>query len=650
MENLVGQSIGGRYHVIEQLGQGGMAVVYKAFDTRLEREVALKLIRTESFAPSVAGQMLKRFEREGKSLARMMHPNIVPIHDYGEHNGSPYLVMSYIAGGTLKDFSGRVMPYAQAASLLAPVARALAYAHELNIIHRDVKPSNVLITVKGQPMLSDFGVAKILESEDGGTLTGTGVGIGTPEYMAPEQWVNKVVPQTDTYALGVVFYELVTGHKPYTADTPAAILIKQVNDPLPRPKKYVPGLPDEVEKIIFKAMTKNPGERYARIDDFAAALEKLAARADTVLPLKPAPAVAGLVPEMPGEKITEKYPRPKPVAPRHEEQPAAAVGSKRNRVPPWVYALTGVVTLGLLAALVVFSLWLGGIFRPRGASTAGLAAVTPEMAEGGQEAGPGEMIVPAGGSTQTWLDGMVGVFVPEGDYEMGSNTGDNNERPAHIVYLDGFYIDRTEVTNGMYRQCVQAGACSLPQYNGSYSRESYFGNSQYWDYPVISVTWQQAGDYCTWAGRRLPTEAEWEKAARGTSGRIYPWKDEFKCDNGNFDDETQQDMYVVPGGPDCDGYADTAPVGSYPSGASPYGALDMAGNISEWVADWFSADYYSQSPRDNPAGPASGNYRVLRGGSWSLGMWEARSTHRDPRTPDQAYLNGGFRCAYGISQ
>ena len=191
MTDLVGHDIG-RYHIIEQLGQGGMAVVYKAFDARLEREVAIKLIRKGQFGIDYQDNMLKRFVREARSLAKMMHPNIVPIYDDGDYEGSPYLVMAYIPGGTLKTQTGRSMSYGQAAHLLAPVARALEYAHSMNVIHRDVKPANILITSKGEPMLSDFGIAKILEGDEGSTLTGTGVGIGTPDYMAPEQWENNL--------------------------------------------------------------------------------------------------------------------------------------------------------------------------------------------------------------------------------------------------------------------------------------------------------------------------------------------------------------------------------------------------------------------------------------------------------------------------
>jgi serine/threonine protein kinase len=175
MPSLTGQSLG-RYHILEQLGEGGMATVYKAYDTRLERDVAVKIIRKSAFSAEVLERMLKRFEREAKALARLTHPNIVGVMDYGEYEGSPYLVMPYFPGGTLKQYLGKSVPWQDAASLLLPIARALQFAHEQGIIHRDVKPSNILITLSGEPMLSDFGIAKILESEETTTLTGTGVG------------------------------------------------------------------------------------------------------------------------------------------------------------------------------------------------------------------------------------------------------------------------------------------------------------------------------------------------------------------------------------------------------------------------------------------------------------------------------------------
>jgi serine/threonine protein kinase len=274
MSNLIGQSLG-RYHVIEQLGEGGMAIVYKAYDTRLEADVAVKVIRTERLAPDILQRAMKRFEREAKSLAQLTHPNLVKVLDYGEFEGRPYLVMPYLPGGTLKQMmKGQSMPWQEAARLLIPVARALDYAHKRNLIHRDVKPSNILITESGEPMLTDFGVAKIIDEESTVDLTGTSAAVGTPEYMAPEQATSKNVDhRADIYALGIVLYEMVTGRRPFQADTPLAVLFKQASEPLPRPSQFMPGLPEGVEKILIKMLAKSPVDRYQSMGEIVHALE-----------------------------------------------------------------------------------------------------------------------------------------------------------------------------------------------------------------------------------------------------------------------------------------------------------------------------------------------------------------------------------------
>jgi serine/threonine protein kinase len=277
MTDLIGKSLG-RYHILEQLGEGGMAIVYKAYDTRLETDVAVKVIRTENLAPAILENALIRFEREAKSLAKLTHSNIVKVLDYGKYEDKPWLVMPYLPGGTLKQkLHGVPMNYQQAASLLIPIARALAFAHQQGMVHRDVKPSNILITQSGDPMLTDFGIAKIIDSDATMDLTGTSATIGTPEYMAPEQATSKNVDhRADIYALGIVLFEMVCGRKPYQADTPMAVLFKHVSEPLPRPRDFAPGLPEAVERVLVKALAKHPEDRYQSMDDFAAALEKLA--------------------------------------------------------------------------------------------------------------------------------------------------------------------------------------------------------------------------------------------------------------------------------------------------------------------------------------------------------------------------------------
>jgi serine/threonine protein kinase len=274
--NYSGMSFG-RYHLLERLGEGGMATVHKAFDTHLESEVAVKVIRNRKLAPEILRKTLKRFEREARALVKLSHPNIVKIIDYGEFEGQPFLVMPYFRGGTLKDLmQGKPIPYQEAARLLSPIAQALSYAHQAKIIHRDVKPANILIDEAGNPMLTDFGIAKILDEEISINLTGTSAVIGTPEYMAPEQVSNHSVDhRADIYALGVVFYEMVTGRKPFQADTPVAVLFKHVSDPLPRPSSFVPNLPEEVEYFLIKALAKRPEDRYQDMAEFKKGLKKL---------------------------------------------------------------------------------------------------------------------------------------------------------------------------------------------------------------------------------------------------------------------------------------------------------------------------------------------------------------------------------------
>jgi len=263
---------------------------------------------------------------------------------------------------------------------------------------------------------------------------------------------------------------------------------------------------------------------------------------------------------------------------------------------------------------------------------------------------------PTLGTGSPWTrpaDGMVMVYVPEGNFTMGDATNQalaecqkfrndcqrdwfTDEEPLHIVYLDAFWIDRTEVTNAMYAKCVQAGSCQPPSQSSSSTRSSYYGNSQFDDYPVIYVSWNQANDYCTWAGARLPTETEWEKAARGTDGRIYPWGNAApSCNLANFAPYVSSNA--------CTG--DTQVVGSHPLGGSPYGALDMAGNVWEWVADWYGATYYGQSPTSNPKGPDSGTKRVLRGGSWGNDESGIHSAFRNLNDPVSSNVSLGFRCS-----
>jgi formylglycine-generating enzyme required for sulfatase activity len=339
----------------------------------------------------------------------------------------------------------------------------------------------------------------------------------------------------------------------------------------------------------------------------------------------------------------------------------------RRSVPGWLWALVGAaaaLSLGLLVVGVVALVGKDGRSEPVGAraTTVPKAAASPSATPTSTReptATPTEppptVSAPANASAgDTWTrprDGMVMVYVPAGEFLMGSseNVGSADEHPQHVVFLDAFWMDQTEVTNHQYQHCVAAGHCAEP---GFREDDRFQAPNQ----PVIGVRWEHAVAYCEWAGARLPTEAQWEKAARGTDGRAYPWGNTFDASRLNFCDRNclykeEHDKYILKLDEEDDGYAQTAPVGSFPAGASPYGALDMAGNVDEWVADWYAKDYYSRSPGHNPQGPDPADSRVLRGGAWyNSGIDETRSANRNGHTNEvwRYSYDIGFRCCVPV--
>jgi formylglycine-generating enzyme required for sulfatase activity len=272
---------------------------------------------------------------------------------------------------------------------------------------------------------------------------------------------------------------------------------------------------------------------------------------------------------------------------------------------------------------------------PIAAPATGEASSTPTVEE------PTATQIPADAVTMTAIaslaektdsKGVIMLRVPSGDFNMGSNTSDaSDEKPAHTVSLDDYYIDKFEVTNALYKACVEDGKCDPPKYLYFFPESPskiYYGNSLYDHYPVVYVDWNMAEAYCEWRGARLPTEAQWEKAARGgTDERIYPWGNDLECRQANYQRCVNR----------------TSEVGVYKDGKSLYGAYDMAGNVLEWVADWYSANYYENLFSNNPTGPISGQSRVLRGGSWA--KYDVRVSNRIGIAPSSATFDIGFRCA-----
>jgi len=616
----------GKYEIMEELGRGGFATVYKARDVELERVVALKVLH-----PYYAEdrQFVDRFRQEARAAARLRHPHIVTVYEAGEADGRLYIAMEYLPGRTLQallDTEG-MLRLERALPILEQVAEALDYAHAQGVVHRDVKPSNVMVEQAAEgsgispsgvrATLTDFGLVKALAAST--ALTSRGTLLGSPEYMAPEQAdperAGEVGPAADRYALGVVAYQMLTGRVPFPGNTPATLYAHE-HKPVPPPRSLCPALSQAAEAALLRMLAKAPAGRFpsacafvaqlrgallaerqaARLAPLYAQLQAAAAREEWAEVLALGGRIQGLAPAY--RDVAEWMARARSHLRRPPRRPM------RGR-PAWLWPVVG----GVAALLVIIGVAV--VVVPR-------LIETPTPVHPPPEANIGD----------TWTrpaDGMVMVYVPAGEFLMGSSDADSqasdNEKPQHTVYLDGYWIDRTEVTNAQYRKCVEAGPCRRPE---CWDDENY--NTP--DQPVVCVSWDDARAYAAWAGGWLPTGAEWEKAARGTDGRIYPWGNgPPDCDKVNYSG--------------CVGYP--AAVGSYSLGASPYGALDMAGNAWEWVADWYDEGYYARSPAHNPQGPDAGDYRVMRGGAFDKEVGRVRCAAREMEYPSDRDIVNGFR-------
>lgn len=376
MTELVGRNLG-PYRITEPLGAGGMAAVYKAYQPSMDRYVAIKVLpRHFAQDPTFTG----RFEQEAKVIAKLEHARILPVYDYGEDNGTTYIVMRYLDAGTLTDhLLARTMDLEEIARVIGQIAEGLDYAHSKGVIHRDVKPSNIMLAENGDVYITDFGISKLVE----GTAQFTGSGIvGTPAYVSPEQGLGlKVDQRTDVYSLGVVLYQMATGSVPYEAETPMAVVIKHIHDPLPMPRSVKPELPESIERVILRAMAKEPDARYQSCGEMAQALFDAVAEArgeevvgeETVVPFHEktteistpteqivddaftlkvespdtVPGKVGAADTMPAPVAVDEEPGTQPVMPKPVAEPA-----KRGWVLP-VAIVAGLIVVGLIVAAVL---------------------------------------------------------------------------------------------------------------------------------------------------------------------------------------------------------------------------------------------------------------------------------------------------------
>jgi serine/threonine-protein kinase len=669
----------GQYNIIEQIGRGGMSTVYKAHQPSLDRFVALKILPSDL---AKAEDFKARFEREARAIARLRHRNILTIFDDGRHENIFYLVMEYVSGGTLQERLGWPQEMPWAINIISQVGDALAHAHQQGIIHRDVKPGNILMAWDDWPLLSDFGLAKIVE--DSLHLTLGGAGLGTPQYMSPEQAQGLIVDhRSDIYSLGVVLYEAVTGRRPFGNDNAVAVIFKHINDPITPPRTLRSDIPADLETIILKALAKSLDDRYQRMEDFVADLRDVYTHSAEPKPHR-------------GRK-RKKEAKPKPSAALL--MPSATMFKSRKRRTRrirlmltlgflMIIGLTMILykesmvplVLALSEAVVTASNPAASAPSPTPTVTAPVSVVsspsptappspTADAAPAEEFSSPTPTPLPSPTATaaptpissptplppsiesQVWeSDGAEMVFVPAGEFMMGSELLGDDERPVRQVYLDAFWIDRYEVTNERFARFVADSGYQTEAEQRGWGwvqidadwEEVQGANWQHpggpdsnvddkQNHPVVLVSWNDADAYCRWAGKQLPGEAQWEKAARGPSlAEGYAWGEAFNASLTNTKESER---------------ASTTPVGSFsPQADSPYGVADMTGNVGEWVADWYDSAYYSQAPVANPPGPVTGTYKVLRGGSWLFDELYARTAFRYNMRPDYTYDFTGFRC------
>ena len=665
----------GKYKISGEIGKGGMGVVYRGLDPMIGRSLAVKTIRLDILkGESGREDALKRFLREAQAAGNLSHSNIVTIYDVGEHEGLIYIAMEFIDGCSLENLlqQKRKFTLQEISHLFAQIGSALDYAHRQGIVHRDIKPANILVGQDLKVSIVDFGIARTAAS----TMTQTGMLMGTPRYMSPEQIAGKKVDsRSDIFSLGAILYEMLTQHNPFAGESITTVIYKIMHAKLPPLSDFNKQLPAGLEAVVKKALARDADARYRSCGELLADLKKCALD----------------VPD--GATLRESN------VPDHDTKLLDATGKtlssvfgKRRR--PLLFFLGALLGLLLLVFFVYGPFGRKNVQPPVQGEEFSLPATTPSVGESEtRDVANGETVpdqpgpaaaLPAGASesapenalaqtpaasadqdrNQTvaavseaapappmprvqpdeslaaaaasnkkgfleriFFNGTVMVQIRQGNFTIGSprGQGDADEHPAHKVFISDFWLGKTEVTFEQFDLFCREAGRPLPADEG-WGRGSR---------PVINVSWDDADNYCRWlaqkTGRnfRLPREAEWEKAAR----EKYPW---------GWSPPTPSQVNMKG---KTDGFAFTAPVGSFAAGASPYGILDMAGNVWEWMADWYDPGYYQTAASRDPQGPAAGKNRVVRGGSWRDGLELIRSANRSSELPDRRLNVLGFRVA-----
>jgi eukaryotic-like serine/threonine-protein kinase len=667
-----------RYRLLKLLGAGGMGAVYQAEHGVMRRLVALKVINREYTSNPAAAE---RFQREIRAAAQLHHPNIVAAYDAEQAGDTHFLVMEYIDGVNLARLVAEKgpLPVAEACEYVRQAALGLQHAHERGMVHRDVKPHNLIRSADGVVKLLDFGLASVVECGEG-QLTGTNAIMGTPDYIAPEQAedTHAADARSDIYSLGCTLYHLLTGRPPFTYPSTLLKLVAH-REEAPAPVRAVrPDVPEELAAVLSRMMAKAPVDRYQTAAEVAAGLAPFADA--TALP-KPRP------------KSRRRLWVAAAVAAVCMAGLAAAVAA----VVVHIQTDQGEVTIQTDDPNIEVVVTKGGklvrIVDPQSKQTWQLDPEKFELSMAEQPDGlnialdgktpfilkrkDGKLLVtvtrgPATAPAEiTNSIGMKLKLIKAGKFLMGSPKDEegryDEEGPRHEVEITkSFYMSVYPVTRGQFAAFVKAaeyqtegeadgkGGYGLNTATAKWEQKPEYiwrnpGFKQGDDHPVVEVSWNDATAFCAWLSKKegkhyeLPTEAEWEYACRaGTKTRFWCGDaDASLKGNANIADASCKEK-----NPDVswavswdDGYAFTSPVGSFK--ANPWGLYDMHGNVWQWCADYYDAKYYENSDKQDPFNSSKSNSRVLRGGSWSLAPRDCRSAHRSYN--DLRFHDNGFR-------
>ncbi len=668
MPNLINQVLLNQYRVDAFIASGGTGAVYRVWDLERNVPLAMKVLHSDLAEDP---HMFRRFQREANALKKLSHPNIVPFYGLFQTSGFVFLLERYIDGPSLRDVlrdqGGKPLPIPETLTYFKALSSALGYAHSKGVVHCDVKPGNILMDRGGNIYLADFGIARHADS-----TTTTMAGAGTAAYMAPEQIMEQpLTPATDVYSLGVMLFEMVTGQRPFRGNEVGTersgqaanerIRAAHLRVSPPDPRSIISSIPAALANVILQSLDKRPEYRYRTAAEFFSAIC----------------AALGIAPDSIGDRTTQGL--GSDVGAGSPAEGPRPDGSGTRKSPGFLLPLiAGIGIVGFLAvcgAAVMIILNRPTLtLTPRLTSTfteTPLIAPLTDTPGTPITAGPNATENPTAIPAIKIVRGAEMVLIPAGEFTMGDTldqalaecrnlfptaSAENckeeyftDETPPHQVSLDAYYIDKYEVTNALYKACADDGVCRKPANTNSETHPSYYSAAEYNNYPVIWVDRNMAQTYCQWRDARLPTEAEWEKAARGVSSLFYPWGNSFDGARANSCDANcpRQDYANANFN---DGYSEIAPVDAFADGISMYNVYNLSGNVSEWVSDWYSLNTYSLANGlvSNPTGPQNGGEYVIRGGSWLRFPINLRLVTRSSNRPTYSANDLGFRCASSI--